>query len=236
MNPGKKRRRWLKKRRREGLARPRPLRRAQCNAQGVTAKPRKSARIVRRASRQTDVLTMCEVANIDVAKVLGREWDVAQDTSSWAKAGSAVAVRKSRGHIKKWKLSLKVTAFLRGRRADRMQNRYAVKATARIDPGTKYRWTYRVAAAHGPPKRNWFPWWNVWVSGIKAMNVHDIGADWNREARGVRRYMGNRKIRMKGIDGFAVRKWIPMTKVSKRNVGSDHPLVEGTIWQRKKKK
>lgn len=236
MKPAKKRQRWLNKRRRKGLERPLPFKPGAINGQGVTARPAKTARIIRTAASGVDLLTMCEVANIDVAKVLGREWDVAQDTSSWAKAGSAVAVRRERGRIKKWKLRLGVLAYLRGRRADRMQNRYIVRAKIRIDPGTPHRWTCNVAAGHAPPKRNFNPWWRVWMAVARSMSVHLFGADWNMPRSRVRDMMGKRKIRMRGIDGFVIRRWIPVTKARKKEVGSDHPFVWVTLWPKKRKK
>lgn len=228
------RRRWLRKRRRKGLARPRPLRLAQCNAMGVTASPARTARIIRDAASTADVLTMCEVANVDVAAVLGGGWQVAQDRSTWARAGCAVAIRRDRGRIIRWRLRLGVPAFFRGRRANRMQDRYLLRAVVRVDPGTRRRWTLRIAAGHAPPKRNWSIWWPAWITVARSMRVHVVGGDWNRLARAVRPAMG-RKVRMRGIDGYAVRRWLPMTAVTARDVGSDHRLIETVLWPRNSK-
>lgn len=224
------RKRWLKKRRRKGLKKPLPINRVQCNAMGVTARPSKSANIVKKASRYGDILTLCEVANIDVQKVLGNDWDVAQDTSSWAKAGCAVALRKHRGKMKKWTIRLGVTARLQGKQANRMQNRYVVRSVLRIDPGTKCRWTFKPASGHGPPKRNWNPWWSVWIASVRSLVVHDIGADWNRDQKTVQRWMVGYNVNILGIDGFATKKWIPVSDVRKVDVGGDHPAIIQTLW------
>lgn len=225
-----KRKRWLKKRKRKGLLKPNSLVRGQCNAMGVTASPEKTSRIIRKSARYVDVLTICEAANVKVADVLGDSWEVAQDTSTPARAGSAIAVRKTRGTIKRWKIRIGVRAFLRGRRANRMRDRYIVRAVTRIDQGTKYRWTYKPAGSHGPPKRNWSIWWPAWMASVKTTPNHDFGADWNREQKVVKRWMRRRRVQIAGIDGFATKKWIPSSDVWTVDVGGDHPLVLQELW------
>ncbi|WP_377322794.1 hypothetical protein ACFJIY_25115 [Pimelobacter simplex] len=224
------RRRWLRRRRLRGLSRPRPLRRGQVNGQGATASPEKTKGIVLAAVEHADVVTMCEVANIDVADVLGPGWDVAQDTSAWAKAGCAVAIRRSRGYVKRWHLRLGVTAWLRGRRAKQMNDRYVVVAVLKIDPGTRWRWRHKVAAGHAPPKRNWSPWWTVWMRLVRTLAVFDIGADWNRRRPAIADAMPARRIYMHGIDGFALRPWLAADGLTHRDVGGDHPATYLTLW------
>ncbi len=231
MNPARRRRhRWLSRRGRRGLTRPLPLRRVQVNGQGATARAGKTERIVLAAAKDADVLTCCEIANIDLADLLGPDWDVAQDTSKWAKAGCGIAVRRTRGQIKRWHLRLGVTAWLRGRRARQMQDRYVVVAVVKIDPGTPHRWRYKPAAGHAPPKRNWSPWWGAWMRAVKALPVHDLGSDFNRRRRMVRKILPRRLVLMLGIDGFAIRRWIPAGDLDEFDVGGDHPAVRCTLW------
>lgn len=231
----KARDRYLARRREKGQLRPLPLRRGQVNGMGATAKPEVTAAIVLDGAEDADILTLCEVANIDVAKVLGPKWDVAQDTSSPAKAGSAVAVRRSRARIKSWRLALGVRAVLAGRRADRMRDRYVMVATIIVDGhDQRRRWQYKVAAGHAPPKRNWSPWWGAWMRAVRLVLAHDIGADWNRAKAAVQKVFPARIVRMHRGDGFVTRPFIPSTPVTTRDVGGDHPAVYSTYWPIKK--
>ena len=223
--------RWLAIRGKRGQLRPLPLRRTQANAQGVTATPERTAANVRRAAAKADVLTFCEVANIDVADVLGDEWDVAQDTSSWAKAGSAIAVRKSLGRIVSWRLRLGVLARLGRLRAKNMADRHIVVATIRYDEhNTRRWWQTTVAAGHPPPKRNWSPWWGTFMRALRLVPAHDIGCDFNRDKAAVQKVFPGRIVRMHGIDGFVFRRWIPSTPVAARDIGSDHLAADTIQW------
>lgn len=231
----KARARWLALRREKGQLRPLPLRRTQANGMGATAKPERTAAIIRAAAAEADVLTMCEVATIDVAKVLGDGWHVAQDTSTPAKAGSAIAVRKARGEIIDWRLKLGVTAVLAGRRAKQMRDRHIVVATVRIDgDNLRRRWQFKVAAGHAPPKRNWSPWWGAWMRAVRLILAHDIGADWNRDKAAVQKVFPGRTVRINGIDGFVHRRWIPSTVITTRDVDGDHTAKDTIYWPSKK--
>lgn len=229
--------RWMKIREKRGQLRPIPLRRTQVNAQGATASAALSAGVVIAASKFSDLMTLCEVANIDVAKVLGQEWNVAQDRSTWAKAGSAIAVRESRGEIVSWRLRLGVLAKLGRLRAKQMNDRHVVVATVKLDPtNARRRWQYKVAAGHPPPRRNWAPWWDVFMRALKLIPAHDIGCDWNKQKPAVQKVFPRRVVRMHHIDGFVLRPWLPSTPVTTRDVGSDHDAVTTILWPSNKEK
>lgn len=226
--------RWLAKRGKRGQLRPLPLERTQANGMGATAKPERTAAIVLAAAESRDLLTLCEVANIDVADVLGDEWDVAQETSTPAKAGSAVAVRKSRGRILAQRLRLGVTARLGRRRAKQMRDRYVMVATIQYDEDNHRRtWQNKVAGGHAPPKRNRSPWWGLWMRAVRLVGAHDIGADFNHSKAAVQKVFPGRIVRMNGIDGFAIRPWIPSTPITTRDVGGDHTAKDSTLWPSK---
>lgn len=224
--------RYLALRKKKGLLRPLALRRGQVNgmaASGVTAQ--RTASIILDAAPHADVLTLCEVFNVDVAKVLGPDWEVAQDRSSKAKAGVAVAVRKDRGKITEKRIKLGVPAVLRGRRAKDMRSRYIMIATILYDgENARRRWQDTVAAGHAPPKRNWSPWWAVFMANLRLVPAHDIGADFNRGKAAVQRIFWGRVVKMIGIDGFILRMFIPSTVVTVREVGGDHTAKFVTLW------
>lgn len=228
----KARDRYLARRREQGLLRPLPLRRGQVNGMAASGvKPERTASIILEAAPHADVLTLCEVFNVDVAKVLGPEWYVAQDRSTPAKAGSAVAVRKARGRIISKRLTLGVPAVLGRRRAKQMRNRYVMLATIRYDERDPRRWWQdNVAAGHPPPKRNWWPWWDEFMRALRRVPAHDIGADFNRDKAAVQKVFPRRIVRMHGIDGFVTRPFIPSTPVTTRDVGGDHLAAYSTYW------
>lgn len=109
---------------------------------------------LREEARDCDVLAVVEARTgdnrpIDVAAILGNEWDVRQDTSTAAKSGSALAVRiDSPVRIRRWAMA---RASRRGRD---VQDRYRVSATLVDRSRPLGRRLVRVGVQHNPIASN----------------------------------------------------------------------------------
>lgn len=241
MTPARKRRRWLKKRKRKGLKRPLPLRVGIANLDGASggSKAKAEARVRLRLKRsikrgRPDILKVVEATTahglVDLATVIPKGWEVSQDTRSVPRAGSAILVRRERASIRRSSSRLASPALYRGKRANRMRDRWIRRAVLRIDPGTKHRWRRAFAVSHGPPKRNWFPWGALWWTAMKLVGAVCKSADFNRRRRYVRRQFPRRKVRQKGLLGIVVARWIPASPVEVIDIGGDHEMTVTTLW------
>jgi len=104
-----------------------------------------NATLIRTAAEGVDVLGLVECRDaknqpVDVAAILGSEFDTRQDTSSGARAGSVLTVRKSSGiKVKRSRLRL-LSAAARG------VQRRDMRVTTILEPGYRT----RVIVAHNP--------------------------------------------------------------------------------------
>lgn len=246
-----KRARWLRKRRRKGLLRPRPLRVMEANLDGASGgtRARAEARVRLRLKRsikrgRPDVLTVCEASTaygpVDLAAVIDRMgltsvWAVSQDLSTAARSGSAVLWRRDRAEHATSRSRLGASQSLAGRVANRMRSRYIRRVALRIDPRTPRRWRVAVASAHAPPKRNWHPWGTSWWARVKTTRAAVKNADFNRLRRYVARQLPRRHVRMDGLIGITVARWIPTGPKQVIHIGPGHKAVVTTLWPKKKR-
>lgn len=241
MSPGRKRRRWLKKRKRKGLKRPRALRVGIANLDGASggSKAKAEARVRLRLKRaikrgRPDILKVVEATTahglVDLAEVVPKGWEISQDLSSVDKAGSAILVRRERASIRRSSSWLASPALYRGRRANRMRSRWLRRVVIRIDPGTKRRWQRAFVVGHAPPKRNWVPWGSLWWMAMKSVGGAVKAADFNRLGRYVRGKFPRHKVRQKALLGIAVARWIPASPVEVIDIGGDHEMTVTTLW------
>lgn len=189
---------------------------------GVTASPDRVTAILNRASQLADQLFCSEVSNVDVAKALGSEWDVAQFGSRGsAEAGCALAIRRVVGRIDS---ARPVFATEAGHGI-----RDKTLAVGLIVAGRgEHRWSYEAASTHGPPMRAW-ELWPAYMRAVRRLRVDVAGGDWNKLARAVAPALG-RKVRAHHILAVVTRFWIPSSDAHHIDVGSDHPLVIVTLW------
>lgn len=167
-------------------------------------------------SKHADVVLMQEAKRFDLRKVIGdSDWIIRQNTSSSAKAGSAIAVRRSIAREVSPLWLVKGVDASRCRKvgsASGIQARYIARVNIKLKGGRKL----KVASAHLPPKRCWGRVYDTMAQSIKKMIRNTpghfiIGADWNKnlsnnpngiasQTRMKIRAVGNR------IDGFLVTK------------------------------
>ena len=205
-----------------------------------------SARKVRkdlaRIRPQADVILVQEARDVRLRKLVPRKgWAVKQRTSSPARRGSAVLVRRSIA------TSIGGLSLVRGVGAspcddidndgkpDGINTRYI----ARVDIGLVNGTTLKVASLHMPPPRCWGSVYNRMADSVVRMTRNTrgrlvLGADWNKIVRNDPNDINGRtglKIRApRGFDGFYVRSSIPTTRAKALfDTRSDHDPVRMTI-------
>lgn len=208
------------------MSTPRPLRVVVVNGMsGSNVTEGRSLLILHAAAQHADVILGCEFGNVtDDAPLDPYTWDVVHDPSSPDKAGSILAVRKTRGRVRHARYRVGCPAGLG------IRTRWLIVARLAIDPGTPHEWTPKVVAGHAPPKRAWAHW-PMFMASVAARNADVSGADWNKLARAVAPAL-RRTVRAVHILGVAVRKSIPSSQPREFDVGGDHQAVSVRLWDR----
>lgn len=224
-----RRQRWLNKRRARGLLRPQPVVAIVVNCMSISTGPDHAANILRRAANwrtqdglPVDLILGSECDDFDGAKILPH-FDVLHNAADPDRDGCLLAVRKTRGRLDSPAYVFAAPA-LRGA----MRDRYLAVATVTIDPGTRYRWSPKVAAGHAPPKRGWIRW-PGYMRRLAQQRADLAGGDFNKLARAVEPAL-RRRVRAAHILGLAVRYWIPSTRAVPVDVGGDHLAVAVVLW------
>ena len=209
-------------------ATPRPLRVCVVNGMsGSGVSEGRSLLILHAAAQHADVVLGCEFGNVtDDAPLDPKVWDVVHDPSSPDRAGSLLAVRKTRGKVRHAWYRVGAPAGLG------IRTRWLLIARLVIDPGTPHEWTPKVIAGHAPPKRAWAHW-PAFMASVAARNADVIGADFNKLARAVAPAL-RRRVRAVEILGVAVRKSIPVTFARGFDVGGDHRAVSVVLFPKPK--
>lgn len=195
-----------------------------------------------RIRSNADVILVQEARDVRLRKLVPRDgWAVKQRTSSPAKRGSAVLVRRSIA------TSIGSLSLVRGVGAspcedidgDGRPDGIGTRYIARVNIGLVNGRTLKVASLHMPPKRCWGSVYDRMADNVVRMVKNTrgklvLGADWNKIVRNDPNDINGRtglKIRApRGLDGFYVRSSIPTTRARPLfDTHSDHDPVRMTI-------
>lgn len=191
-----------------------------CNVNMYSSREERRETILSVAA-EADVLLLQEVKWDDVARILGKDWHVHQDTSSEARAGVAVAWRKTLGEAKQTGHRLGVKA---GKAA--MLDRWIAYVDLVIEGCV-----VRFASTHRPPARYAYLWrrfdrhLKTFVNNSRVPVL--VGIDGNKKLALLGRALGlNPKGR--GIVGLLTDKRLDLSPARYQRTNSDH-LAVGTI-------
>ena len=199
-----------------------------------TLRPFGWERIIKKLVKQADVILFQEAKNLHLRGYFDDDWEVYQDTSTSAKAGSAEAWRKSLGKVVDRQLTELTTPD-----GYKMETRYIAHVDLRIEGKI-----VRFGSVHFPPKRFNRLWpvsrdsSRVWIRTARRDKVPFVlGGDYNLSVKnhGVARTY-RLLTRNVGIDGFIVSRRLRASKAEDLgNNRSDHNPIRIVVRFKKRK-
>lgn len=174
-----------------------------------------------------DVLCLVEARDgnnkpLDIAAALGRGWSVSQDTSSGAKSGSVLAVRRETVRLR-WSL-----LRLLSRKGHKVQDRYQRAAAIRVRHGK----TARVNVLHNPLKKTGkqpeaITAAHNWVARQRRKGKRwMVAGDFNLSHREMCNQLGGARSFGEDVMGYVLSDgWGPVVFSSSHYKGSDHAVL-----------